>query len=165
MILQLLILFLFNTTDVGYKEFKPTKNEFSYCKLKISDFKTKTTLDKTAAETVTSIGYSYDGESKVTVFCQFDKNESFITVKGKTAYILNHEQRHFDITYVYALKFVKELSMQKQLTESIVQGIYEKILSEKDNLQSDYDNQTNNSENKELQAVWDIKIDKFLINL
>ncbi len=138
------------------------QNEVSYRQLTFADFNVKKQIDNTVAESSTSIGYNYDGDKTVKVFCQFNKNESYITKNGRTAYILHHEQKHFDITYIYAKKFVNELQKQSILTNEIVDSIYEKILSEKDKVQSQYDNETNYSENKELQAVWDLKIDKLL---
>ncbi len=138
------------------------QNEVSYKQLTFADFKLKKQTDNTVAESSTSIGYNYDGYKTVTVFCQFNKAESYITHKGMTPYILHHEQKHFDITYIYANKLISELQKQQVLTIEIVESIYEKILSEKDKVQSQYDNETNYSENKELQAVWDLKIDKLL---
>ncbi len=138
------------------------QNEVSYKQLSFADFKVKRQVDNTVAESSTSIGYNYDGDRTVMVFCKFNKDESYITQKGRTAYILHHEQKHFDITYIYAKKFVSELQKQPTLTNEIVDSIYEKILSEKDKVQSQYDNETNYSENKESQAVWDLKIDKLL---
>lgn len=157
----ILIAILFN---VNYVELK-TQNEVAYRQLKWQDFKVKKTVDNTVSESVTSIGYDYDGYKTVSVFCNFNKDESYVTLKGRTTYILKHEQHHFDVTYAYSLKFINELRKQPALNKETIESIYEKILSEKDNLQSQYDNETNNSENKELQALWNIKIDKLLTNL
>lgn len=155
------ILFLFLNTDVGYVVVK-TGHEIPYGKLSWRDFKVKPIVENTAAESATSIGYKYDGNQKVAVYCTLNTDESFVTKEGMTPYILNHEQRHFDITYIFANKFIERLSGQKALTSKLVDDIYAQILTEKEVMQDQYDFETNNSQNKQVQSAWDKKIEKLL---
>ncbi len=141
-----------------------TKSEITYCKLKWADFNIKKSTDNTVSESVTSIGYSFI-DNTVTVTCYFHKDESYVIKSAMTAYILNHEQRHFDITYIYSRKFEKELKVIGKLDEKAVEVIYNRILKEKDEMQDSYDNETANSEKREKQAEWDKKIDNLLTNL
>jgi len=144
---------------------KSNHKEIPYGRLKWTDFKVKNVTDNTAAESVTSIGYIYDGYSTVTVFCNFDKEESFVKSKIKNDHILNHEQRHFDLTYIFAIRFISELKQQPVLNESVVEQIYNSNIVEKDRVQDMYDRQTKHSEDINMQLIWDKKIDNLLINL
>lgn len=162
MILLNYIILLLNFNNIWYVEITPTRNEMSYCKLTWEHFKNKKTTDNTAAETVSSITYCYDGDKNVYVSCIFNKEESYVTPVGKNRYILNHEQRHFDIAFIYTNKVIKKLKLQQQLTDEIVESIYNQAIAELVNMQSQYDNETNNSENQKQQEVWNSKVDRLL---
>jgi len=141
------------------------KTVIPYKHLTWDDFSVKKVNDNTAAETVTSISYSYDGYDRVEVKCDFIKEESFVISKAKTNYILNHEQKHFDITYIYAVTFDKIVSRKNKLSDKIVEDLYDIIISQKDSMQILYDKETNHSENKEMQYMWDKKIATILNSL
>jgi len=130
-----------------------------------NDFVVKKVSDNTAAETVTSISYNYDGYDKVEVKCDLIKGESYVIENAKTDYILNHEQKHFDITYIYAVTFENIIKQKKELSDKLVDDIYNMVISQKDSMQTLYDQQTNHSENKEIQKLWDKKIETMLNNL
>lgn len=136
-----------------------------YKELTWRDFNIIKSNDEMAAESVTSISYEYDGYSKVKVSCHFIKSESFVKQSEMTSYILRHEQKHFDITYLFAAKFANELKNQKDLTDALVESIYDKIIAEKDIFQEKYDNETDHSKNRVMQAIWNKKIDVLLNNL
>ena len=87
-----------------------------------------------------------------------DKNNSNVVKESKTDYILNHEQRHFDLSFIYAMKFVDELKKQPTLTLDDIDIIYNKIFNEWTTCQNQYDMETKNSVNKEMQTIWDEKI-------
>jgi len=136
-----------------------------YKHLSWADFHVKASIDNTVSESETEIGYTYDGLSSVKVFCKFNKSGSFVTKNAKTDYILNHEQRHFDITYIFAMKLVKQLKQEKSFTERSVEDIYDKMYAEKEAMQELYDFDTKHSENKQKQSDWNNNIDKMLTNL
>lgn len=156
--MKLLLLILYYAWNISIN------SNIEYRRLAWSDFKVKTVSDYTAAETVTEIGYNFDG-SNVTVFCKFNKGESFVIKKAMTPYILNHEQRHFDITYIFAMKLVMELKKEQSLTEKGIEAVYDRVYLEKEVMQELYDGETKHSENKQKQSDWDNKIDKMLTNL
>ena len=83
----------------------------------------------------------------------------------KTAYILSHEQGHFDLAEVYARKLykkVQEYRFHQKNYRKDLQKIYKEILDEKEEMQSKYDRETNHSINKEKQVEWLKKIEKML---
>jgi hypothetical protein len=155
------ILFIFCASDVEYFAMKRA-NEIPYGKLSWNDFKVRERADNTAAESATSIGYRYDGVSKVQVYCTFNTQESFVTKKGMTPHILRHEQGHFDITYLFAQKLIERLSKEQSLNGELIDAVYDQIILEKEAMQNLYDKETDYSKNKEAQAAWGSKIDKLL---
>lgn len=138
------------------------ESKFLHKTLKWSDFKIKKSVDNTAAESVTEIGYIYDGNSKVTVLCNFSNTESYVIAESRNEYILNHEQKHYDITYIYAKKFANILKIYEQVNAQLIDDIYVKIISEKDSMQNQYDFETNHSINIIKQKEWDNKITKMI---
>ncbi len=97
------------------------------------------------------------------VTCNFSKTKSWGLVK--TAYILAHEQGHFDITEIYARKLHEALqsySFNKKNYKQDVNRAYQKIVMEKEAFQEMYDKQTDHSRKKKEQAAWLIIIKKLL---
>ena len=120
---------------------------------------------KEAAVTATEISYSIeivDGKINVAVSCVFDKSKSNFVKKDTNNYILNHEQKHFDISYMFAMKFVKTLQKQEVLTIEMIEKIYNDIYEEWTAFQNKYDDDTKNSKSKEMQSVWDKHIESQL---
>jgi hypothetical protein len=158
--LFLVLLISSNSNKIEYDNSTKSRNEIFYSeyKLKWTDFTEAKTNKPIAAIAATGIGYeaSVVGEKVyVKVFCYFDKSQSYIYngEKNKTDYILNHEQKHFDISYLFCLKFIKTLNKQNKLTAELIEKIYSNILIEKDNCQSKYDLETHHS--KINQKIWD----------
>jgi Bacterial protein of unknown function (DUF922) len=83
----------------------------------------------------------------------------------KTAYILSHEQGHFDIAEIFARKLNREMSkykFNKRTYQQDLNKIYNGVLDEKEKMQNDYDKETNHSIKKEEQTEWLKKIAKML---
>ena len=83
----------------------------------------------------------------------------------KTDYILSHEQGHFDIAEIFARKLYKKMSEYKfnrRTYQKELNKIYQDILDEKEEIQNDYDRETNHSINKEKQAEWLKKLKRLL---
>ena len=83
-------------------------------------------------------------------------------VKKKTTYILNHEQHHFDIAYLFAMHFLHDLKTAKYSLKDYnktIENIYYHNQSELMTMQNDYDAETKNSQLTDQQALWDKKID------
>lgn len=104
-------------------------------------------------------------EVNFTVICLFEKNRSW-TANTHSAYLLNHEQLHFDIAEVYARKLRKALAEIKGLNhqnfEPRVRDVYRKVLNEHNDIQDRYDRETWHSQNKEKQAEWNEKVSLML---
>ena len=132
--------------------------------LKWSDFKgTPKPLSRNEALTDSgmSIALKCDNNtSEVTVKCFFDRTKSW-TKDNKSAYLLAHEQLHFDITEL----FVRKLRMQlaklgndcKQLNTHI-ENYYNKNYKEYVAYQAAYDSESKHSISKQKQAYWERKV-------
>lgn len=122
-----------------------------------------------AASTATYLGIDYKMNKEgfsYTITSSFSKKKSWGL--HKTAYILAHEQGHFDIAEVFARKLNKKMSsyvFNKNTYEKELGKIYKDILEEKQALQNKYDDETNHSINKEKQTEWLKKIEKMLEEL
>ncbi|GBL35585.1 hypothetical protein EMGBS15_11800 [Filimonas sp.] len=78
-------------------------------------------------------------------------------------YILNHEQRHFDLGEVYARKLRKYLRDSLTGYESSVQNkIFTRYINENQEAQKRYDSLTNHSINSEAQLNYNLQIDSLL---
>lgn len=127
------------------------------------------------ALTSSEIGINYtldqvnnDYVLNVNVYCDFLKPQSYVKPDKKTAYILNHEQHHFDLTYIYTKKFINRLksaSFTADNYESLMNGIYNECVFELSKKQEEYDNDTHHSEIVSKQEEWNKKIDTELASL
>lgn len=86
--------------------------------------------------------------------------------KGATDHVLKHEQGHFDITEYYsrllrkdlaALIFKKEENIGKD-----VEKLFRKHHKGAEDMQDEYDKDTNHSIDVEAQTEWDVKIQQLL---
>jgi hypothetical protein len=126
-----------------------------------------------AAVTSSGFGYSANmkstngkGEINIAVYCFFTKQKSWVRVKNKTAYILEHEQHHFDASYLAALGFIQKVKAANITTENmndILSKLYKSSATLMQSLQNNYDSETNNGLNKEKQAEWNKYFNTMLI--
>lgn len=166
-IICLLVVFLMDDN-------KPSsnKNELhwqSNRQLKWNDFKGKPKYwSDFAAQTVTTIEQSYtcDGDQftfKVTA--KFNKAKSW-TKTAKSKRILSHEQKHFDLTELYARKMRKaysELKSPCEMSQPALNKIYNDLFEELRQLQILYDVETDHGLKPEAQQQWDRFIGEGLI--
>ena len=83
----------------------------------------------------------------------------------KTDYLLNHEQRHFDLAESGAREFRKKLKQARFTPENFqkeVQNITREIDEKYKKLQQQYDKESDHSRNEEKQNEWNQKIDSML---
>jgi hypothetical protein len=121
-----------------------------------------------AALTTTYVGFSFSKSRDVINYkieCKFQKSRSWGRVK--TDYILNHEQGHFDIAEIFARKLNKEIKeyLSKSNKHEGMNPIYSKLMQEKRDMQTLYDEESNHSINKTKQAEWNEKIEDLLDEL
>ena len=98
------------------------------------------------------------GEVKVNVKTIFNEDQSWKDDQRINDYVLNHEQKHFDIAEVYARKIRKEVALKIKKSgdfDRYFQGLYTRILKDYKNFQALYDKVTQNGMNKEKQSEYD----------
>ncbi len=128
-------------------------------KLTWADYKSSPEPDSdAAASTTTYLGISYDINNRsfsYKIESRFSKTHSWGL--HKTAYILSHEQGHFDIAEIFARKLNKKMSEYKfdrRTYQKDLNKIYDDVTKEKTAFQNKYDRETNHSINKAEQAKW-----------
>jgi predicted secreted Zn-dependent protease len=130
-----------------------------------NDFKAKPQLDTdVVALTASGITFSYSAKSNATdivsfatkVESHFYPNKSWFVKERANAYILKHEQLHFDITELYVRKLRQQISILKvsNSIKSQLEDLHQNINNELSEMQSLYDEQSQHSINKEEQAKW-----------
>ncbi len=130
---------------------------------------------KSDATAITSSGFGYNAGVKykngiadidITVYCYFSKPGSWV-IKGKeTDYALNHEQHHFDVSYIVTNNFINKLKAAKftfKNYNTLLDKIYLETRQELEKMQNEYDGQTRNGRVPAAQAEWNSKIEKQLV--
>ena len=129
-------------------------------KLKGEDFKGKPDSNSTyAALTSTTISYKIikkDSFIDVIVCCCFNKLWSWSKYKNSKS-ILKHEQVHFDISELFARKFRMEVRKSKFKDNSGGIVLYGKMMAEQELFDTQYDNETNFSNDSKKQLYWNNK--------
>ncbi|MEO7984869.1 MAG: DUF922 domain-containing protein [Bacteroidota bacterium] len=118
-----------------------------------SDAAASTTTYLAIKYDINSAGFSYKIDSR------FSKTKSWGL--HKTAYILSHEQGHFDIAEIFARKLnqrMSEYKFNKKTYQKDLKRIYDEVTREKEEIQEQYDRETNHSIRKEEQGDWLKKI-------
>ncbi len=124
---------------------------------------------RTAAITMSGFGYTASishsggkGELSINVYCFFNKNRSWVKPGKTTSYILNHEQHHFDISYIAACIFMDKIEAATITTKdynNILTRIYDECIDAMNKMQDEYDGQTRNGQETALQEKWNKFID------
>jgi hypothetical protein len=134
-------------------------------KLVWSDFKGKPGPPSVVAA-ITSAGFGYNagmkssngkGEINVSVYCYFSKPNSWVRKGKTTAYILNHEQHHFDATYICTKRFIEKIRKANLTTTNmndVLAKLYKECSTEMRKMQADYDGETMNGQLKDKQEKW-----------
>ncbi len=94
---------------------------------------------------------------------------SWVKLENRTAHILGHEQGHFDIAEYHARRLRKELLDTAPLNGSHfseeVDMVFERIFTEKQEMQQAYDRETDHSMKIHEQLDWDERIAGLLDSL
>jgi hypothetical protein len=119
---------------------------------------------------ITASGFSFDSEMNedgdrinitVGVYTFFLKHDSWKKPDINSAYHLEHEQHHFDITRLHAqllMEEIKKAHFTLNNYKKLLATIFDKVYDENTAMQHLYDSETNNSMNVEKQKVWNQKI-------
>ena len=116
---------------------------------------------RTLLDAVTSISISYSIISKdeVSIDNCIIENKSWVKNNAKTHALLKHEQFHFHLSEVIARKMRRDVSLVKVPTISTIKTIYDKWMLEFDEIQRQYDEETNHSQNDIEQLKWQERIE------
>jgi hypothetical protein len=160
-ILILIPLFSVLSTDNNLIEWTSSR------KLTWEDFKGKPDPGSTnAALTNSSINIEFGYNGKVlthSVKCRFNKLLSWGRIKND--YVLNHEQKHFDIAELHARllhKALQEYDVNPKKVNDDITRIYNNVMQEHVKFQKAYDFETNHSLDTAKQVLWDEKISSLL---
>ena len=136
------------------------------------DFKDKPRDNRFEAEVFTTIGYTEQNAVlkgviyvDIAVKVAIAKSDCWVRTGGKDAYVLNHEQRHFDIEKIVSEHFKKKILAMELPPDNFYGPInveYLETLREATRMQKQYDAETRHGQDKVAQANWDEKIDKEL---
>lgn len=163
-----LCLFFSTLNPLNLEEEKISWNE-EY-KLTWSDFKaTQQSINGSVASTSSGIAYAvtytYDASKNIVdystqVSCNFYPYKSWYNKKDSSAYILKHEQTHFDISELFARKLKKQFSEinEKKNIDKKLTKIFYKVEEERQKTQIEFDNETNHSINKIQEKEWETYI-------
>lgn len=136
-----------------------------------ADFKDKPRDNHFEAAIIPVMGYTEQNEVAngiihVDMAIKISVAKSDCWVKGeKDDYVLNHEQRHFDIEKIVGERYKRKLSAMKLPTDNFYGPInveYLQALRDATSLQKQYDAETRHGEDRVAQAEWNEKIDKEL---
>lgn len=139
-------------------------------KISWNDFKGKPPQSQHEAITSSTIYSKYEVSSSakiaINIRACFILKESWKKVKNPSEYLLNHEQKHFDITEIYARRLRKTLTDTIFKNETLARREIPKIMRDNDKsltvFQSLYDKETNHSINQKIQDFWNAKIEREL---
>lgn len=101
------------------------------------------------------------GDAKVSIETIFNEDKSWKDDKRINDYVLNHEQKHFDIAEIYARKIRKEIIAKIKTTsdyDKYFQAIYNRTVKDYKNFQALYDGVTEHGMNREKQLEYDVII-------
>ena len=144
--------------------------------LSIAAFAGDTEINSTAIA-ITSSGFAFkagfrNAEGKailnIKVYCSFDKQMSWMKPSGKNGYTLQHEQQHFNISYLGAMEFTQQLKASRFTTDNyknLIQTLYNQSTKSMEDLQQVYDGETHNGIIKDKQKYWNEKINKKLASI
>ena len=110
-----------------------------------------------------SFSYTEKNEKRTmdySVVCNFYPQQSWFKPGQVSAYILKHEQTHFDISELHARKLrkrIEETTFSKNIKKEI-EALYRKTEQERQQVQNTYDSESDHSKNKEGEYFWRTKI-------
>lgn len=104
-------------------------------------------------------GYRFDGDRtyEIEVYSSFFRDQSWVKNGSPNSYLLEHEQRHFDLTEIYARKLKKELTEYAYNGKSLERNydrLFEKYFRLLENEQKQYDRESHHSLNRSVQEKW-----------
>ncbi|MBW8686142.1 DUF922 domain-containing protein [Chitinophaga rhizophila] len=145
-------------------------------KLQWTDFKATPPLRGPSAA-VSYTSFAYEGSSllkkdtlqiNLTLQVFFIKSASWVKSFARDSYALEHEQIHFDITWLVALRFqqrIRAMELTAEDFDSIIQYQYIESFREMNKLQEAYDRETNHGLDPAAQKNWKRSVGEALATL
>jgi len=143
--------------------------------LKWDDFQQKPPASKYEAEVFPSISYGEQAEVVKGIVCvhislkpYLPKSACWVKNGARTPYNLNHEQRHFDIVKLVMEHFKQHLLKEKLTVDNYDGPINMQYLDsfrEMNDLEKQYDDETNHGMNESVQEECNKKIDKEFLSI
>ena len=164
-ILIFIIFFSFNLSAQDNNIVWDKDNQLSWEKFKGSVPKGTEMVAKTSSEI--KMHYHNVGNDSlfISVKAKYYSLDSWAKKSMVNGYLLNHEQRHFDITELFARKLRKELLNGHFLVSKItyeLEIIRKEIIKQAYDEQARYDKETDHSTKREVQDKWNKYIDEQL---
>lgn len=141
-------------------------------KLTWADFRGPRTKGRSyVASTASGISFSYSHKEvngvidyDYTVTCHFYPNESWYDKTRASAYILKHEQTHFDISELHARMLRKRISEANfSLNVKVeIRTLYDAAEVDRRVMQNRFDSESDHSKNKEMEYRWETFMEKQL---
>lgn len=141
-------------------------------KLIIADFKGKppaVTQGVAATYSGIKMGYSFAQEKtktviKINLTCYFDPSKSWMKKEGKTPSVLDHEQGHFNITYIQTSRFADAISKYtfSQNWKEELLNLRQKYMDELETMQDNYDKKTRHGTIEKEQLWYSLTINEKL---
>ncbi len=140
-----------------------------------ADFKGDVPSSRYAAEVLPGIGYNEQVDVKngivllnLEIKVYLPKSACWVRAGTRDDYILNHEQRHFDLAKIAARRFIRKIESENLPVDNydgFINVDYLEAYRRMDTLEMRYDNETAHGLNRFAQAQWDEKIDNELWGL
>jgi hypothetical protein len=129
-------------------------------------------LSRGAAATYGGIGLGYSAIQKgtlteitVRLSAVFNKHNSWVKDDSRKDYILQHEQRHFDITAIIACRLaaaLKTATISQKYYVAEINALHRQYLKIAEEMQAQYDDETEHGVNKKAQAQWELELEESL---
>lgn len=142
--------------------------------LQWSDFKSSPD-SRSHHHALTASGISIDMQQtsedsvSITVDANFYPQKSWLKKGKATDHLLNHEQRHFDISEIYRRKLIRTIMTSGVLESRNINNEIDKLYTDNDAAlriyQNKYDHETEHSQFTDKQLVWNKIIDDQLSEL
>lgn len=143
---------------------EPSDNGIPYRTLSWHDFRRPAPADSLDIDAVTTseLIFDYEGDNEVYKFkvtALFLPDWSWVRIKNDA--VLRHEQTHFSIAYLMALKCNRELAPLQGSGEDAVQkarSLYDHYFQAMNDMNSQFDRETNLSRNRKVEGEWETRI-------
>lgn len=167
----IVFLFVLNETNAQQRDCKECLAWSESRPLRWSDFKgtpKRSSQEEAMTDSGMSIELKCDGKTSTAVIKSYFNPLKSWTKDKQSAYLLRHEQLHFDITELFVRRLRAQLVQFGDDCEKLnahLEDFYNRNYKEFVAYQDRYDRESNHSINKEKQAYWEEKVAKELAEL